>query len=75
MVETAKHAAWQLALAQRDLTLTQLANIAAALVLAWVLLDYLPPREARWLRRLYLLGGLPLFLVTLFVSAFSKNGG
>lgn len=73
---TPRYDAWLLSLANRDQTLVALAEMAVAVVAAYALLDQWPetvtlfgrtlPLRA-WARRLYLLAGLPLFVVTLVV--------
>ncbi len=60
--------AWQLALINRDQTLITLAIIAAALVLAWCLVPTLPKRLQPWVYRVYLVGGMGLYVFWLFRS-------
>ena len=66
---TDKFQAWMLALAKRDELMIMLAMIAGAVVLAWVLNDYLPPPKWRpIIRRMFYIGGAWLYLFTIYVS-------
>jgi thiol:disulfide interchange protein len=60
------------AMADRDATLAVLAVIAISLVAAWVILGRLPIKPA-WsaaLQKIYMAGGIVLYLVTIAVSVF-----
>jgi tellurite resistance protein TehA-like permease len=65
---TPRYDAYLLAIALRDTTFIQLALIAVALVAAWCLVDKLPKQFQPLVRKIYLIGGGMLFVVTLLVT-------
>ncbi|MCW4004955.1 MAG: hypothetical protein NWE95_13710 [Candidatus Bathyarchaeota archaeon] len=67
---TEKYNAWLLLLEQRDQLLVYLAVYALAIVAAWISIDYLPiPESWRvWLKRACLIGGLAMYLFTLYMN-------
>jgi len=71
---TDKYFYWLSSQAARDATLWKLALLALGLVAAWELLRYVPPGVARWLRPLYLAGGLALYLGGIAL-VYLKTGG
>lgn len=71
---TEKYYYWLARQAERDTMLWQLALIAFALVMAWELLQLIPPRAAAVLRPLYLAGGMLLFAAGLIIPYISTGG-
>lgn len=64
-----KFDAYLIALQNRDTTLVMLAGIAAAVVLGWILVEYIPwPRVRSWIKLFFQIGSVPLWIVTLFVA-------
>jgi len=60
--------AWQAAQAERDIALIYLAGCALILVVSWVITNYLPEQYVKPLQKLFLIGGIPLYIASLFFS-------
>lgn len=60
--------AWQAWFAMRDTALVNQATFAVSLVAAYLLRGWLPAGLREPMRRLYLAGGIPLYLFTLAVG-------
>lgn len=66
---TDKYYAFIKSVAERDFTLGILASLALALVLAWVLVDWVIPAKYReWVKAAYMAGGAALYVVTVIYS-------
>lgn len=61
-----EYALWLATTAERDSALVSLALVALLLVGAWIVTDALPERASRLLKQLFMLGGVPLYLLTFF---------
>jgi multisubunit Na+/H+ antiporter MnhB subunit len=59
---------WLSAIADRDGAFVQLAGLALVIILAWLGVRYLPSRIQPWIRRFYMIGGVVLYFVTIFLS-------
>jgi len=68
---TERYAAWQAWFVMRDTSLVNQATFAASLVLTYLLRGWLPAPLREPMRRLYLVGGIPLYLFTLGVGIFN----
>lgn len=61
---------WLEMMDQRDAILVPLAIIAIALVLAWILIDYItPPAWQRPVKLLYMFGGVVLYILAVIGGA------
>ncbi len=65
---TPRYDAYLQAIANRDATYMQLALIALALVAAWCLISLMPKQFQGWVRKVYLVGGMVLYLITILVT-------
>ena len=59
---------WLQSLAQRDQFFMELTGLALMIVLAWLGTDYLPTWIRPWLRKVYLIGGIGLYIITIILT-------
>lgn len=67
---TERYAAWMAYFVMRDTALVNQATFAVSLVAAYLLRQALPPVWREPLRRLYLVGGIPLYVFTVSIGLF-----
>lgn len=71
---TEKYTAYIQMLAVRDQALCSLAALAIGVALAWELLSLWPAPWYPAVRRLYLIGGMMLYVITLVLAAMMGDG-
>jgi len=71
---TEKYTAYLSMLAVRDQALCSLAALAIGVALAWELIKLWPEPWTDAVRRLYLIGGMVLYVITLIVVALMGDG-
>lgn len=71
---TEKYTAYIQMLAVRDQALCSLAALAIGVALAWELIRLWPAPWTDAIRRLYLIGGMALYVITLIVVAMMGDG-
>ena len=66
---------WNQAMATRDADVVKLSVMALAIVVTWSLVDLAPVRIQKWLRRVYIGGGLILYAVTVILAFLAVTNG
>jgi hypothetical protein len=69
---TKYYAAWLTALSNRDTALINLSLVAVVLVLAWALVPTTFKKVQKWLYRMFMAGGIILFIYLLVMSLTGK---